>query len=166
MQKVLSITAVAAGALYLAAGIGLLAFQDIVKTVIMGYEMETLNVYPVHNVLGLVIMGVPCMALGILSMSDSLDNRRATDMLLVIYSSVMLVLGEMLITIGNSINNIIIGTTKGVEGLANMSMVSAAFSYIQFLITLSLVLLLLRGAFGLGESGQSQRIDNHFGGSL
>ena len=66
----------------------------------------------------------------------------------------MLVLGEILITIGGVINNFIVGRTQGAAGLANMGIVSSAFSYIHFLITLSLVLLLLRGAFGLGESRQ------------
>ena len=153
MQKILSITAVIAGALYLAAGFILLVFQDMVKAVFMGYGVETVKVYPIQYVLALAIMGIPCVALGIMSMSDSPENKKGKNMLLVIYSSVMLVLGGILITIGSTINSIVVSRTMGVNGLANMSAVSAAFSYIQFLITLSLVLLLLRGAFGLGESG-------------
>lgn len=153
MQKILSITAVIAGTLYLAAGISLLVFQDMVKAVFMGYGVETVKVYPIQYVLALAIMGIPCVALGIMSMSDSPENKKGKNMLLVIYSSVMLVLGEILITIGSTINSIVVSRTMGAYGLANMSAVSAAFNYIQFLITLSLVLLLLRGAFGLGESG-------------
>lgn len=152
MQKILSITAVIAGALYLAAGISLLVFQDMVKAVFMGYGVETVKVYPIQYVLALAIMGIPCVALGIMSMSDSPENEKGKNMLLVIYSSVMLVLGGILITIGSTVNSIVVGRTMGAYGLANMSAVSAAFSYIQFLINLSLVLLLLRGAFGLGES--------------
>lgn len=155
MKKTLSITAVIAGALYLAAGIGLLAFQDTVKMA-MGYGMDTINVYPAQNVLQLVIIGIPCVALGVLSMSDSVENRRGTDMLLVIYSAIMLVLKGILATIGATISNVIISRTQGFEALANIGMVRSAFNYIQFLMDLSLVLLLLRGALSLGEGRQSQ----------
>lgn len=154
MKKGLSIAAVAAGVFYLAAGIGLLVFQNIIKTA-MGYGLETANIYPLHNVLQLVFMGVPCVVLGGLSMSDSTDNRRGIDMLLIIYSSVMLALGGTLIAIGSTIDSIIVSRTMGVEGLASMGVISAAFTYIQFLINLSLVLLLLRGALELGETFQN-----------
>lgn len=158
MKKGLSIAAVAAGVFYLAAGIGLLVFQNIIKTAMgYGYGMETANVYPLHNVLQLVFMGVPCVVLGGLSMSDSTDNRRGIGMLLIIYSSVMLVLGEIFTAICSIVDNIIAGRTMGVEGLASMSVVSAAFTYIQFLINLSLVLLLLRGAFELGDISQNRQ---------
>lgn len=158
MKKILSVIAVVAGAAYLAAGICLLVYQDVVKT-FMGYGrygLETVNVYPVQNVLQLVIMGIPCVVLGVLSMSDSPDNSRGMNMLLVIYSSVMLVLGQALVTIGGVINSMIVARTVGAEGLANVSIISSAFSYIQFVINLSLVLLLLRGAFGLGGTSQNQ----------
>lgn len=158
MKKGLSIAAVAAGVFYVAAGIGLLVFQNIIKTAMgYGYGMETTNVYPLHNVLQLVFMGVPCVVLGGLSMSDSTENRRGIDILLIIYSSVMLVLGEIFTAIGSIIDNIIASRTMGVEGLASMSVVSAAFSYIQFLINLSLVLLLLRGALELGDISQNRQ---------
>lgn len=156
MKKGLSIAAVVAGVFYLAAGIGLLVFQNIIKTAMgYGYGVETANVYPLHNVLQLVFMGVPCVVLGGLSMSDSTDNRRGIDMLLIIYSSVMLVLGGVLTAIGSAFNTFVVSRTIGVEGMVSMSVVSAAFTYIQFLINLSLVLLLLRGAFGLGDASQN-----------
>ena len=156
MKKGLSIAAVTAGVFYLAAGIGLLVFQNIIKTAMgYGYGLETANIYPLHNVLQLVFMGVPCVVLGGLSMSDSTDNRRGMDMLLIIYSSVMLALGGTLIAIGSTIDSIIVSRTMGVEGLASMGVISAAFTYIQFLINLSLVLLLLRGALELGETFQN-----------
>lgn len=158
MKKGLSIAAVVAGVFYLAAGIGLLVFQNIIKTAMgYGFGMESTNVYPVHNVLQLVFIGVPCVVLGGLSMSDSTDNRRGIDMLLIIYSSVMLVLGGFLTAIASTINTIIVGRTMGAEGLASMSVISAAFTYIQFLINLSLVLLLLRGALELGGISQNQQ---------
>lgn len=157
MKKGLSIAAVVAGVFYLAAGIGLLVFQNIIKTAMgYGFGVESTNVYPVHNVLQLVFMGVPCVVLGGLSMSDSADNRRGIDMLLIIYSSVMLVLGGFLTAIASTINTIIVGRTMGAEGLASMSVISAAFTYIQFLINLSLVLLLLRGALELGGISQNR----------
>ena len=157
MKKGLSIAAAVAGIFYLTAGICLLVFQNIIKTAMgYGYGVETVNVYPLHNVLQLVFMGVPCVVLGGLSMSDSTDNRRGIDMLLIIYSSVMLVLGGTLTAIGSVINNIIVGRTMGVEGLVSMSVISTAFTYIQFLINLSLVLLLLRGAFELGDTFQNR----------
>ena len=158
MKKGLSIAAVVAGIFYVAAGIGLLVFQNIIKTAMgYGYGMETTNVYPLHNVLQLVLMGVPCVVLGGLSMSDSTENRRGMDILLIIYSSVMLVLGGIFTALGSIIDNIIASRTMGVEGLASMSVVSAAFSYIQFLINLSLVLLLLRGALELGDISQNRQ---------
>ena len=155
MKKGLSIAAVVAGVFYLAAGIGLLVFQNIIKTAMgYGYGVETANVYPLHNVLQLVFMGVPCVVLGGLSMSDSTDNSRGIDMLLIIYSSVMLVLGGLLTAIGSTVNNFVVSRTMGIEGMVSMSVIGAAFTYIQFLINLSLVLLLLRGAFGLGDISQ------------
>lgn len=158
MKKGLSIAAVVAGVFYLAAGIGLLVFQNIIKTAMgYGFGVESTNVYPVHNVLQLVFIGVPCVVLGGLSMSDSTDNRRGIDMLLIIYSSVMLVLGGFLTAIASTINTIIVSRTMGAEGLASMSVISAAFSYIQFLINLSLVLLLLRGALELGGISQNRQ---------
>ena len=158
MKKGLSIAAVVAGVFYLAAGIGLLVFQNIIKTAMgYGYGVETANVYPLHNVLQLVFMGVPCVVLGGLSMSDSTDNSRGIDMLLIIYSSVMLVLGGLLTAIGSTVNNFVVSRTMGVEGMVSMSVISAAFTYIQFLINLSLVLLLLRGAFGLGDIFQKRQ---------
>lgn len=157
MKKGLSIAAVVAGVFYLAAGIGLLVFQNIIKTAMgYGFGVESTNVYPVHNVLQLVFMGVPCVVLGGLSMSDSADNRRGIDMLLIIYSSVMLVLGGLLAAIGSTVNTFVVSRTMGVEGMVSMSTISAAFTYIQFLINLSLVLLLLRGAFGLGNISQNR----------
>lgn len=158
MKKGLSIAAVVAGVFYLAAGIGLLVFQNIIKTAMgYGYGVETANVYPLHNVLQLVFMGVPCVVLGGLSMSDSTDNRRGIDMLLIIYSSVMLVLGGIFTAIGSTINTFVISRTMGIESIVSMSVISAAFTYIQFLINLSLVLLLLRGALELGDTFQNRQ---------
>lgn len=158
MKKGLSIAAVAAGIFYLAAGISLLVFQNIIKTAMgYGHGVETVNVYPLHNVLQLVFMGAPCVVLGGLSMSDSTDNRRGIDMLLIIYSSVMLVLGGLLTAIGSTVNTFVVSRTMGIESTVSMSVISAAFTYIQFLINLSLVLLLLRGAFGLGDISQNRQ---------
>ena len=152
MKKILSILATIAGAAYLAAGVGLLTFQNVIKTA-MGYGVDyntnVVNVYPVQNVLELVLMGIPCVVLGILSMSESSDYKRGVNLLLIIYSGIMLVLNGMLSPVGNFINNIIVSNTMGVEGMVNMSIVGAAFGWIHFLINLSLVLLLLRGAFNL-----------------
>ncbi len=155
MKKILSILATIMGALYLAAGIGLLVFQDVVKAVIgygadQGFDMP--NVYPVQNVLELVLLGIPCVVLGILSMSESSDHKRKVDLLLVIYSGAMLVLGGALATIGGFLSNWIVSRTMGVEGIVGMSIISGAFNWIHFLINLSLVLLLLRGALSLGKS--------------
>lgn len=158
MKKILSIMAVAAGALYLAAGVGLLVFQDVFKTGIMGYISEPVKVYPVQNVLELAVMGIPCVVLGVLAMSDSSAGRRGLDLLLTVYSSIMLVLGGVLTIIGSMVNNIIVARTQGAEGLANMSIVSTCFGFIRFLIDLSLVMLLLRGALSLGESAQPGRV--------
>lgn len=161
MKKILSILATISGAAYLAAGISLLIFQGTLKAVLgygadNGYDMT--NVYPVQNVLGLVLLGIPCVVLGILSMSESPNHKKSVNLLLVIYSSVMLVLGGVLATIGSFLNNWIVSRTMGVEGIVSMSIVSSTFNWIQFLINLSLVLLLLRGALSLGEGTQYRHI--------
>lgn len=75
MKKILSITATIAGIAYLASGIGLLAFQGVLKMV-MSYESDMTNVYPVQNVMELVLLGIPCVVLGILSMSEYSEHRR------------------------------------------------------------------------------------------
>lgn len=150
MHRILSIGAAAAGALYLAAGISLLYFQDVFKAAYLGTMVEAVPVYPVQDVLQLAIVGIPCVALSILSMSDSLGDKRGTNMALVFYSSVMLVLGGVLFSLIGNISTMIVGRTQGTAGLANVSAVSAVFGYLQVLSALSLVLLLLRGAFGLG----------------
>ena len=159
MKKILSILAPISGAVYLAAGISLLIFQDVVKA-IMGYGADygynMTNVYPVQNVLELVLLGIPCVVLGILSMLESSDHKRGVDLLLIIYNSAMLVLGSVLAAIGSFVNNLIVSRTMGVEGIVSMNIVSAAFNWIRFLINLSLVLLLLRGAFSLGGDMQSR----------
>lgn len=155
MKKILSILATIAGASYLAAGVGLLAFQNVIKTAMgygTGYDINLVNVYPVQNVLELALMGVPCVVLGILSMSESSDSKREVNLLMVVYSGIMLVLNGLLAPIGSFINNTIVSNTMGVEGIVNMSVVSAAFGWIDFLINLSLVLLLLRGALNLGAN--------------
>ncbi len=157
MKKILSILATVAGAAYLAAGVGLLAFQNLIKTAMgygVGYDINTVNVYPVQNVLELVLMGVPCVVLGILSMSESSDYKKGVDLLLIIYSGIMLTLNGLLTPVGSFLNNMIVSNTMGVEGMVNMSIVSAAFGWIHFLINLSLILLLLRGALNLGANIQ------------
>lgn len=154
MKRVLSIIATIAGALYLAAGAGLLTFQSEIKAA-MGYGadygVEIMNVYPVQNILELVLIGVPCVALGILSMSESIDDKRGVNLLLVMYGSAVLVLRGSLINIGSVINTTIVSRSMGTAGLVNMNLVSSSFGWIQFLSSLPLVLLLLRGALNLGE---------------
>lgn len=153
MKKILSILATIAGITYVAAGIGLLAFQGVIKTT-MGYggdySMDIMNVYPVQNMLELALLGIPCVVLGVLSMAETSENKRGVDLLLVIYSSVMLVLGGLLTNVGSIFNNYIVSRTMSVEGMVNMSIVSASFNWIRSLINLSLVFLLLRGALSLG----------------
>lgn len=155
MRRVLSIIATMAGALYLAAGAGSLVFQSEIKAV-MGYSaeygVEIVNVYPIQNILELALIGIPCVALGILSMSASAEGKRGVDLLLVMYGSIVLVLrGSLINMIGGAVNNIFVSRFMGADGLVNMSLVSSAFGWIQFLSSLSLVLLLLRGALDMGE---------------
>lgn len=146
MKKGLSIVAVVAAAVYLVAGICLLGLQDVYKPIVMGGTTEMVKVYPVHNILEMIFMGIPCMALGIGSMSEDFHNKRGLNRMLIIYSSVMLVCSGIFTTIGGAVNSFVVSRTMGVAGLANMSMVSAGFGWIQFLLQLSLVMLLLRGA--------------------
>ena len=157
MKKILSITATIVGAAYLAAGAALLVFQDMIKIAMgygEGYGIELTNVYPMQNVLELVLVGIPCVVLGILSMSESSGNRKGIDLLLVIYSSVVLTIGGLIGNIGAIVNNNIVARTEGVNGLANLNIVSSAFGWIGFLGNLSLVALLLRGALSLGENAE------------
>ncbi len=158
MKKVLSITATVAGAAYLAAGIALLlVFQDSIKLAMgygEGYGIELTNVYPIQNVLDLALVGVPCVVLGILSMSESMQNSQRLDLLFVVYSGVMLTVGGLLNRIGAFFNNYFTSRMEGAEGLVNMSIISGVFGWIDFLAKLSLVLLLLRGALSLGENAK------------
>ena len=160
MKKILSILATIAGITYVAAGIGLLAFQNVVKTT-MGYGtdcgLNSINVYPVGNMLELALLGIPCVVLGVLSMAETSEHKKGVNLLLIIYSSVMLVLAGLLTNVASFVNNFIISRTLGVEGLANVNIVSAAFSWIRSLINLSLVLLLLRGALSLGAETLYQK---------
>ncbi len=152
MKRILSILAVITGAVYLISGISVLAFQDVVK-VAMGYgaeyEADLLKVYPIQNILELAVMGIPCVVLGFLSMPESTFRSVGMNMLLILYSGAMLTLGGLLISAGNFIDNIITSRTMGVEGVVSMNIISTAFGRMQFLINFSLVLLLLRGAFGM-----------------
>ncbi len=158
MKKVLSITATVAGAAYLAAGIALLlVFQNSIKLAMgygEGYGIELTNVYPIQNVLDLALVGVPCVVLGILSMSESMQNSQRLDLLFVVYSGVMLTVGGLLNRIGAFFNNYFTSRMEGAEGLVNMSIISGVFGWIDFLAKLSLVLLLLRGALSLGENAK------------
>lgn len=161
MKKILSITATVAGAAYLAAGLALLAFQNSIKIAMGyggGYGVELINVYPIQDVLELALVGIPCVALGILFMSESSEGRKNLNLLLVIYSALMLTAGGLLGNIGAFFNNYLISRMEGANGLANMGIVSNAFSWIGFLANLALVLLLLRGALYLGESEKKQQL--------
>lgn len=151
MKKIVSIIAVLSSAVYLAAGAGLLVFQNVFKPLFMGGSAEYITVYPVQNVLQLIFLGIPCVALGILSLSESSENRKGMDLLLVIYSGIMLVGFGLITTFGGMMNNIVIGRMQGAAALANTGVVSSMFGWIQFLINLALVMLLLRGAISLGE---------------
>ncbi len=151
MKKILSIVAVLSAAVYLAAGIGLLMFQNVFKPLYIGSYTEWIMVYPIQNILQLVLLGIPCVVLGILAMSESSEKGKGTDLLLVIYSSVMLVGFGLISTVGGMLNTMVIARMQGAEALANMSVVSNLFNWIQLLINLSLVMLLLRGAVSLGE---------------
>lgn len=151
MKKTVSIIAVLSSIIYLAAGAGLLVFQNVFKPLFMGSSAEYIMVYPVQNVLQLIFLGIPCVVLGILSMSESSEGRKGMDLLLVIYSGIMLVGFGLITTFGGMMNNIVIGRMQGAAALANTGVVSSMFGWIQFLINLALVMLLLRGAIGLGE---------------
>lgn len=96
------------------------------------------------------------MVLGILSLSESSESRKGMELLLVIYSGIMLVAFGQIMTLGSMINSTMIGRLQGAAALVNMSAVSSMFSWIQFLINLALVMLLLRGAVGLGEKKTDQ----------
>lgn len=154
MKKILSIWATIAGAFYLAAGIGLLVFQNTIKE-IMGYSasqgVELINVYPVQILLELALLGFPCVVLGILSMSESAESNKNLNLLMAIYSGVVLVVSGLLANIGGLISNYTASRFMGVEGMVNISLVTAAFGWIEFMSSLSLVLLLVRSAFSLGE---------------
>ena len=158
MKKVLSIMATVAGAAYLAAGLAVLfVFQDSIKAV-MGYgdSVELINVYPIQSVMELVLVGIPCVALGILSMSENFGSRRNLHLLLAVDSGVMLTLGGLLGNIGAFFNNILVSRLEGASGLVNMSIISGVFGWIGFLAKLSLVLLLSLGALYLGENTKNQ----------
>lgn len=157
MKRVLSVLATIAGIFYLAAGFGILVLQDAVKAA-MGYSFGYgRNVYPIQNVLELVLFGIPCVALGILSMPEESESRRGTNLLLVIYSGGMLAFGGLLTSVVTVLNNIIVARTMGADGVASMAGVNVAFSYIHFLVNLSLVLLLLRGALSLGAAERGEK---------
>lgn len=160
MKKMLSIIASVAGAAYLAAGLAVLfGFQDSIK-VAMGYgdSIELINVYPIQNVMELVLVGIPCVGLGILSMSERFESRRNLHLLLAIYSGVMLTIGGLLGNIGAFLNNILVSRLEGASGLVNMSIISGVFSWVGFLAKLSLVLLLSLGALYLGENTKNQEL--------
>lgn len=163
MKKIVSITATIAGIAYLIAGISLLFFQGVLR-MLMGYGesygLDMTNVYPVQNILELVLLGIPCVVLGILSMSEYSEYKRGVDLLLVIYGGMMLALSGVLTTIGSFLSNIIVSRSMGVEGIVSMNIVSASFNWIRFLINLSLVLLLFRGAYSLGEKKMAQVLKN------
>lgn len=63
--------------------------KKIKNLVLSGDNMIT--VYPLQNVLQLALLGLPCLILGILSLSESAETKMGMDLLLVLYSSIMLV---------------------------------------------------------------------------
>lgn len=150
MKKILSIVAIIGAACYLAAGVGILLFQNILKNLVMSGD-NMITVYPLQNVLQLALLGLPCLILGILSLSESAETKMGMDLLLVLYSSIMLVFFASIIEAGARINAMMVARMQGAAALANMSTVSSFFGYIQFLINLSLVMLLIQGAVSLGQ---------------
>lgn len=154
VKKILSVTATIIAAIYLAAGIALLIFQDVIKPIYMNHFEDVMKVYPIQNILQLLLVGIPCLALGVLSISENAGAGKNADLLLIVYSSLMLVLEGPLVRIGTGINNAIAASSQGMQGLVNTNIVSDCFSGIHFLISLSLVLLLLRGALSQGARSQ------------
>lgn len=152
MKKIFTIVAVLSAGVYLAAGIGLLVFQNMFKGLYLGNSTDWINVYPVQNVLQLVFLGIPCLVLGIVAVSEYAEGKKGVDLLLVIYSSVMLVGFGLIASLGGMMNNVWVGRMNGVTALANISAVNSMFGFIEFLSDLSLVMLLLRGAISLGEN--------------
>lgn len=150
MKKILSIIAIIGAACYLAAGVGILLFQNTLKNLVMSGD-NMITVYPLQNVLQLALLGLPCPILGILSLSETAETKKGMDLLLILYSSIMLVFFAFLIEAGARINAVMVARMQGAAALANMSAVSSFFGYIQFLINLSLVMLLIQGAVSLGQ---------------
>ncbi len=154
MKKVFSIIAVIGAAGYVAAGIGILLFQEVLKKLLT--SGENITVYPLQNVLHLVLVGIPCLILGIASLSEHTGAKRGMNLLLVIYTGIMLVSSDWMIWAGTLINNMFVARMQGAAVLANTSMVNSFFNGIQFLIKLSLVMLLIRGTVSLGGKNQNK----------
>ena len=63
----------------------------------------------------------------------------------------MLVVSGLLANIGGLISNYTASRFMGVEGMVNISLVTAAFGWIECMSSLSLVLMLVRSVYSQGE---------------
>lgn len=143
MLRKLSLLAMISAIIYLMSGVGILFCQNAFKPIFMNSPENYVTVYPVDAILRLLIVGLPCAVLGAVNLTDSHSHNHFLPLGTAIYSGITLGIQGFLGTMFSTYYSTIIAHTKGAMYLANWSMMSQMFNWIDLFSNVALVMLLV-----------------------
>lgn len=129
--------------LYLAAGSGVLVFQNLLKPLFINFDEAMINAYPVSAIAQLILAGLPCAVLAAVNLAGSHKDSRILSGVTVVFCSVVLICHSLVSQILNNINTSVTAMMYGAGYLASLSVVNVMFSFTRILIDAALVLLLI-----------------------
>ena len=128
--------------LYLAAGSGVLVFQNLLNP-LFGFGEAMVRAYPVSAIVQLVLAGLPCAVLATVNLADSHKGSRVLSGTTVVFCSVVLIFHSLVSQMLNNINASAAAKMYGIAYLSSLSTVISMFNYTRILIDAALVLLLI-----------------------
>ena len=143
MKRILCILSMVMAVLYLAAGSGVLVFQNLFKPQFINYEEAMVATYPASAVLQLILAGLPCAVLAAVNLAGSCKGSKILSGATVIFCSVVLVSHSLVSQIVSNIHTTITARMYGAAYLTSLSTVNLMFNFTRILIDAALVLLLI-----------------------
>lgn len=143
MKRILCIIAMVMAVLYLAAGSGVLVFQNLLKPRFLDSEAAMVMTYPASTIAQLLLAGLPCAVLAAVSLAGSHKDSRVLSGVTVAFCSVVLICHSLVSQLLNTVNNSFTARMYGAAYLASLSTVNTLFGYTRILIDAALVLLLI-----------------------
>lgn len=146
MKRILCIIAMVMAVLYLAAGSGVLVFQNPLKSLFWGLkDTMVMTTYPASAIEQLLLVGLPCTVLAALNLAGSHKDSKVLSRITVIFCSVVMIANGLVSAMVYIVDfHIKARIHDNLEVyLPNMSTVNSMFSYTNFFINAALVLLLI-----------------------